>query len=618
MFRGQSYILLLLLGGIWPLGAPAQNTTRGTVTRESLTEAANSSPVLTTQQRSFFIPVTVDRTQAGLIPVEVQLLVSQNEGKNWTPYARQNNEGKGFTFTTQADGLYWFASRTVDAQGRLKPAGELQPELKIFIDATPPQIEFDAAINATGEVKAAWRITDTTLESNAIKMEYQAGDTLQPAWSDVPLKAEEQKLTGDMLTGAAAWTPHTNSRVIDIRLSARDKAGNIHAELRRVFIPRVAKTVPQIPEWPPRTASSAPKTSAEMNANDPFTARMPTTPVTPANTPEAKPVATPTVTSPAVAAQPWPTNNQLPTQPLAREQAVVAPQVREGVPAQSSSNTGRPLIFPGETPAVTTPPVAQPTVENNVGTAPPYEIVKPETTTVQPELSRVPIQNEAAKNPLLSASKSFALEYDLHAVGPAGVKDVELWVTTDDGTTWQKWGNDDDRRSPFDIQVESERTFGFRMVIISNNGLATRQPEPGNAADVYVTVDSTKPNVQLLQAGYGAGEHAGQLDIRWRAEDEHLGARPISIVFSDNPDGPYTTLAAGLPNTGQYFWTVDPRTPRQLYLRIEVRDEAGNLAIDQTLEPIGLEGLAPRGQIRAVSPTNTSNSRNAFPSPLFR
>jgi hypothetical protein len=95
-------------------------------------------------------------------------------------------------------------------------------------------------------------------------------------------------------------------------------------------------------------------------------------------------------------------------------------------------------------------------------------------------------------------------------------------------------------------------------------------------------------------------------------------AGPISIVFSDNPDGPYTTLAAGLPNTGQYFWTVDPRTPRQLYLRIEVRDEAGNLAIDQTLEPIGLEGLAPRGQIRAVSPTNTSNSRNAFPSPLFR
>jgi hypothetical protein len=192
-------------------------------------------------------------------------------------------------------------------------------------------------------------------------------------------------------------------------------------------------------------------------------------------------------------------------------------------------------------------------------------------------------------------------------------------VTVDGGQTWEKWGEDEDRRSPFEIQVQSERTFGFRMVIVANNGLATPSPQPGDAADIWVAIDSTKPRVRLLQAAYGQGEHAGQLDIRWEADDEHLGPRPVTLAFSETPDGPYTTLAAGLPNNGEYFWTIDPRTPRKLYLRLEVRDGAGNVGVDQTAEPISLEGLSPKGRIRAVLPSGTAPAtQGVFRSPLFR
>lgn len=223
-----------------------------------------------------------------------------------------------------------------------------------------------------------------------------------------------------------------------------------------------------------------------------------------------------------------------------------------------------------------------------------------------------------ADRPQLTSSKSFSLDYDLESVGPAGVRAVELWVTVDGGQSWEKWGEDEDRRSPFEIQVESERTFGFRMVIVSNNGLATRSPEPGDPADIAVTVDATKPRVRWLQAGYGQGEHSGQLDLRWEADDEHLSARPVTISFSETPDGPYTILAAGLPNSGQYYWTVDPRTPRQLFLRLEVRDDAGNVAVDQTAEPVSLEGLSPKGRIRAITPAPTQPIQGAFRTPLFR
>jgi hypothetical protein len=221
--------------------------------------------------------------------------------------------------------------------------------------------------------------------------------------------------------------------------------------------------------------------------------------------------------------------------------------------------------------------------------------------------------------PLLVNRKAFALEYDLDAIGPAGVKSVELWVTADNGASWRKWGDDADRRSPFEIEVESERMFGFRMVIVSQNGLATRPPEPGDTADVWVQVDSTPPAVRLDQAAYGEREHAGQLDIRWQADDLHLGSRPVTLLFSESPEGPWTTFAAGLPNSGQHYWTIDPRTPRQLFLRIEVRDDAGNLGHAQTNEPVSLEGLAPKGRIRAVAPQSTSGAaKPPFARPLFR
>jgi hypothetical protein len=222
--------------------------------------------------------------------------------------------------------------------------------------------------------------------------------------------------------------------------------------------------------------------------------------------------------------------------------------------------------------------------------------------------------------PQLTSSKSFSLDYDVDSVGPSGVRAVELWVTVDGGQSWEKWGEDEDKRSPFEIQVQSERTFGFRMVIVANNGLATRSPEPGDVADIWVAIDSTQPHARLLQAAYGQGEHAGQLDIRWEADDEHLGTRPVSISFGEAPDGPFTTIAAGLPNTGQHYWTIDPRTPRKLYLRLEVRDDAGNIGVDQTADPVSLEGLSPKGRIRAVTPSASAPPavQGAFRSPLFR
>jgi hypothetical protein len=49
-----------------------------------------------------------------------------------------------------------------------------------------------------------------------------------------------------------------------------------------------------------------------------------------------------------------------------------------------------------------------------------------------------------------------------------------------------------------------------------------------------------------------------------------------------------------------------PRVPPVVYLRLEVRDEAGNLAIHERKEPIAIDQLRPSAKIREVRPVAKS------------
>jgi hypothetical protein len=167
---------------------------------------------------------------------------------------------------------------------------------------------------------------------------------------------------------------------------------------------------------------------------------------------------------------------------------------------------------------------------------------------------------------------------------------------------WQRFGVDEDRRSPFPIELEEEGIYGFRIVVQSGNGLAGDVPRSGDPAEVWVGLDQTPPRAEITSARYGRGQEVGTLSIFWEAADAALHPRPITLLFSDNPQGPWTAFAAGLPNEGRYDWQVDGRVPAQIYLRLEVRDEAGNVAVHQIDRPIANDGLVPRGRIRGIQP----------------
>ena len=209
-----------------------------------------------------------------------------------------------------------------------------------------------------------------------------------------------------------------------------------------------------------------------------------------------------------------------------------------------------------------------------------------------------------------SDSQRFSLGYELEAVGSQGVEAIELYGSLDHGSTWSLWGQDPDRSSPFDIETQGEGVFGFRIVVVGGNGLASPRPLAGESPDMFVVVDRTRPSVRITGARYGEGDRTGGLVIGYECNDTNPLRRPIMLSFSGSPDGPWTTIAAGLQNTGEYVWRADPNLPRQLYLRIDGTDEAGNVGSYILDQPIDTQGLAPRARIRGFQPLSVNPAQS--------
>jgi hypothetical protein len=205
----------------------------------------------------------------------------------------------------------------------------------------------------------------------------------------------------------------------------------------------------------------------------------------------------------------------------------------------------------------------------------------------------------------------FDLEYGIESIGPSGVRRVELWQTRDGGQTWKLAGVDEDNRSPILVEPSEEGIYGYRIVVESGNGLCGRRPERGDLAEIWIGVDWTKPTAELTSAIYGSGSRAGELEIHWEADDDRLAERCVSLKFSDAPGRDWSTIASGLPNDGVYRWRVDGRVPAEIYLRLEVRDEAGNVAVHELERPIPNDGLVPQGTIRGLKPVKEARRRPA-------
>jgi len=204
------------------------------------------------------------------------------------------------------------------------------------------------------------------------------------------------------------------------------------------------------------------------------------------------------------------------------------------------------------------------------------------------------------------SSRRISLDYKVEDLGPSGLAAVELWLTTD-GRNWQRYKEYLDQQPPLVVEVNDEGLYGFTMVARSKVGLGQRPPQVGDAPQIWVEVDETKPQVRLVNADVGRGNDLGNLTITWTATDKNLARQPITISYAEKVDGPWTTIAAKIDNTGRYVWKMPPTgIPYSFLIKVEAVDRAGNTGADQTPpdKPVIVDLSQPKVKILAVEPAN--------------
>lgn len=628
-------------------------------------------PPFATNQFEVEVPFAVTPgTDPAAMPAAIRVFVSWDFGRNWHKYTDVSPDVGKFRFRAKKDAEFWFVTQVVDAQGNVPREPPRRPQLRLIVDTQKPRLEGAAVLNPAGQVEFTFSVVDSNLQRDSLKVEYQLAGGGEAPWEPVAIPPEQQTTTREGMAGKTVFLPLGGSRAVNVRAEVRDAAGNVayfaqQISLSRDFPPQRAAPLPSplaldagARRWPSdnRTpyepGGPAPRVEPENLTrqeegtvqrepevvDNPHVRRDRLTAgpkrAVPANEParsEARGVSQGALPPPIAADTGWPPPSSsgpssagLPIPRLTSPRgAAPQPPAEELLPpprgmsslapqADLAGDDIAPLLGSDISPL---PAEAAPEAADT-GAAPGNRAEADGATPQAVTGQAIP----AGTTPRLTNSRRFSLDYDVESVGPEGIAEVELWGTSDGGRTWLKWGNDPDRTSPMDVEVSSEATYGFRVVVVGKNGLEGNKPAAGDDADIWVTIDATPPDARLTAAAYGSGAAAGKLDIRWDAADAHLGQRPVTLLYGDRPDGKFTVIAAGLENTGQYLWKFDPRSPRKIYLRLEVRDDAGNIAADQLSDPINVEGLIPKGRIRSLTPAPEpiGGAGNGPPPPLWR
>jgi hypothetical protein len=615
----------------------------------STSAAAPAAPVATVpeaiywKQNLFLIPYQWSSAADPGAAQAVWLLVSKDRGATWQKISEARPQVKAFNYHAEGDGDYCFALRTIDRYGQPQPPGPYQPELRVVVDTTMPRIESVAAqCRADGALQIQWRAFDANLDPNSWKFEVQldGSDTWQPLGGLVitPLSPLAAQSTPGVNEGQAIWQPPQGARPRALRATVYDRAGNSAAYGAATTGPPVGSAVVSAPANPaapatpegwvsssdPRPATPQPSDSAATQpwpagaiARSPFRLSDSAAPsigdqVTSYGNPPG--VGTPLVINNNLvssatgagdgvgsadggelsraefAAGPDPENRN-DEKPAGPTFTPLEPYREPAGPFRQASLTRLPSVDGSPTAPIAAPPLDSPIID----------------APAQPRGPQLPPGIE----PKHVGSRTFALEYDLEDFGRGGIARVTLWGSSDGGQTWRSFAADADHRSPLVVTVDDAGLYGFRIVVESAGGSPAIPPRAGDAPELWVDVDLDQPSAELTSVQLGSGNLSDHLILKWHAEDDDLAARPIALFYSSRPAGPWTAVATNLANTGEYAWQLQRYLPDRIYLRLEARDAAGNLAAYQTREPVLLPPTQPSARLRdaeSLGPTAVSRS----------
>jgi hypothetical protein len=525
----------------------------GSLTWACLLLAANAGApdVYHLNQKKFAIPVKFEPSRRAEIR-ELLLYVSRDEGRSWNLEARTKPDQESFNYYAPTDGSYWFTVAVIDQKGNQEPLNVMQAPVgqKIVVDTTKPLLTL-AAQRQGDEVVARWEVREDYPKSETLKLDYQLKDNPSAGWTPVAILPDLQGQTTFRPTGPGAMM---------LRVQLQDQAGN-----QGMALAEVAAQAGAAPAAPTEATPAAQQGGAEVSNWVPQQGVAPasatrTSPKPPADTGEILPPAGGPSTPTRDAAPP--------TGPAA------------SMPVASTGTANPP------SPATPTPQTLP------RGTPPPVQIVN---------------------------KRQVRLEFEVAKFGPSGLGSVEVYVTADDGQSWEKTPVDPNATLPLtgearggapvrgSVLVPLNRegvVHGFYVVVKNRAGLGKPAPQRGDTPQIRVEVDTTPPEAKLFSPQPDPTKR-DTLVLSWEAFDRNLAVNPISLEWAPKKEGPWSHIGAEmLPNSGKYAWEVPPNIPPNVYLRLTVRDTAGNVSVAQTNDPVLIDFSEPEVRVLGLDKTS--------------
>ena len=556
-------------------------------------EDAGSNPVFTNKVR-FRIPFRSDPAEMQRLEArEVQLFVSTDHGTRWRMVDKAEPRADHFDFLAPNDAEYWFAVRTLDGFNRLHPRGNnIEPGLKVVVDATPPVLELLLTELEPGKVELRWTAADDHLDATKLRLEYRQPDS--PEWQQVGVVPQAG--------GQTAWTVPAGG-VVAVRGTISDLAGNTATAERELNV-HPAVHGPQNKsgtEYRSPVAASPQQSGAAQTANesprDLFSGPLSAEPRHgAAKMDAAEPVGKSDQEFFTDAADAGPR-----IQPRGKDELVsdthasrppIGPRLESSLQSSTPSTPPQSPVSPS--PANSLPP-------SNEGAAR-EEFAPPTGGALQPK--------EEAPRMIMVNSRDFQIGYHVDDVGPSGVGKVELFITQDGGRKWYRYGADPDNQSPFPVTVSDDGVYGFELRVKNGAGIGDDPPRAGDKPSIVVTVDKTPPAAQLLPPQVGRGASRNKVLLRWTASDANLAAAPVLLEYAPQPTGPWQKIGDWQANTGRYIWALGQGLPGKVYLRMTVKDEAGNVTQAAAPEALLIDFVRPTARIVDIEAKSDHPPRN--------
>ena len=189
----------------------------GSVALAAAPPASSRPQVVFYNQRSFKIPFNIP---PGDVPryKEFQLWSSSNGGVDYERVASTTADQPFFNFKARNDGVFWFAVRTVDKQGRLFPSdnADIEPNMKVTIDTRKPDLQIESRSRRGNIASIEWDASDDALDLGSLAFDYQVENSTE--WVSIPIRRPGK-------SGVESWDAGT-AEPLKVRGTVTDQAKN--------------------------------------------------------------------------------------------------------------------------------------------------------------------------------------------------------------------------------------------------------------------------------------------------------------------------------------------------------------------------------------------------------